>query len=286
MVYLVVGASGQQGGAVARELLSTGQQVRLFTRDPQKVKELKKMGCEVAVGDLNEPDSIRDALQGVTCAFLATFTMEGGPAKEIEHGYTFIRVAEEVGLPHLVFSSVSGADMAPNVAHMDSKWKVEQELRDSLLQWTVLRPSWFMENFGSPLYTRMLEQGKLLMALPAETKLAMVAVRDIGKAGARAMLHPEKFAGRTFQLAGDELTMAEITEAISATLGKPIGYQQLPDEEVLKAMGQEMLNMFHWMQEVGFSLDPRVSEQLGFELTRFEEYLATAPWIRELASAR
>ena len=282
MVYLVTGASGQQGGVVARELIQRGESVRVFVRDPARAEELKAMGCEVVVGDLLDAESIRAALQGCSGAFLVTTHFEHGPDHETEQGLTFVRVAEEVGLPHLVYTSVVVADSSPHVPFFNSKWKVEQAIHASGLEWTILRPAFFMENFDRDDYRKPVEQGFMVLPMTKEAHLGMVSVGDIGHAAAEALTHPERFKGETLTLS-HERPVTEYVKAIADATGRRIFYQQLPDIVAKRLMPVEYVQMFHWLEEADTEHSSDLEQKLGFSLTSFEDYLAQSNWVRSMS---
>ena len=273
---LVTGGTGQQGGAVARSLLRQGAKVRLLTRDRAKAQSLEKEGAEVAVGDFTDRNSRDAALKGVKKLFLMTTFFEKGTEGEVQQGVTLIDAAKNAGVEHLVFTSVGSADQNTGIPHFESKRRVEQHLQKSGLPATILRPVWFMENFGT--YFRPSPQGKLTLPLRSDTKLQMISVRDIGEFGAAAFLHPAKFIGQAIDLAGDELTMLEVAVLLSRA-GRPVEFQRMPDSEVEAAMGHDFALMFRWSNEGGYSVDiPALRKRWGIPLTTFKEAIADAPW--------
>lgn len=273
---LVTGGTGQQGGAVARSLLRQGAKVRLLTRNRAKAESLVKEGAEVAVGDFTDRNSLDAALKGVKKLFLMTTFFEKGTEGEVQQGITLIDAAKTAGVEHLVFTSVGSADQ--NTPHFKSKWRVEQHLQKSGLPATILRPVWFMENFGT--YFKPSPQGKLILPLQPDTKLQMIAVRDIGEFGAAAFLHPDEFIGQAIDLAGDALTMPEVAVLLSRA-GRPVEFQQMPDHEVEAAMGRDFALMFRWFNEEGYSVDiPALRKRWGIPLATFKEAIADAPWVK------
>lgn len=134
-VYLVVGATGKQGGAVINSLLdnddddatsaSTGRTIRFLTRNEHSASSIKlqKRCCNAYKGDLLDKSSLQMALQGVDAAFLVTDPLKG-VERETEQGITFIDAAKEAGVKHITFSSVCDADKATSVPHFQSKYKV------------------------------------------------------------------------------------------------------------------------------------------------------------------
>ncbi len=114
-----------------------------------------------------------------------------------------------------------------------------------------------------------------------ETKLQMVAVKDIGEFGAAALLHPDAFIGHSIELAGDELTMPEVTANLSRTMNRTVTFEQMPDDQAEATMEHDMAAMFRWFNEEGYSADiSALREQYGIPLTTFPELIAKAEWAK------
>lgn len=137
---LVTGASGQQGGALGRNLLKEGIKVRALTRSPEKGSVLKSLGAEVVTGNFNDPKSLQLALNGVKKAFLMTTLFEEGMDAEVKQGKTMVDAVKAANVEHLVFSSVADADSETGIPHFDTKRQVEQYIQKIGLPATILPP--------------------------------------------------------------------------------------------------------------------------------------------------
>jgi uncharacterized protein YbjT (DUF2867 family) len=282
-LILVVGSTGRQGGAVARHLLKYGKKVRALTRHPQKAEELKMMGAEIVGGDLTDRISVEKALEGVKRMFLVTTPYEAGLEAEIAQGMTAVDTAKALGVEHLVFSSVGSAHRNTGIPHFETKWQIEQRIRQLGLKATILRPVFFMENFGAPRFFNMLQKGMVSLPLRANRKLAMIAVDNIGEYGAQAFINPDKFIGEQIELAGDELTFPEIVKMISEAAGKEIAYRVVPLQDADRMFGRESNIMYKWYDEVGYNPDmPGLERKYNIPLTKFADYLKTAPWVKQV----
>lgn len=278
-LFLVTGATGQQGGAVAQSLLRQGQKVRVLTRNPDKAAGLVKLGAEVVAGDLTDKATLEGALQGVDGIFAMSTFFEAGMDAEVQQGITLADAAKKANIAHYVYTSVGSADQNTGIPHFETKWKVEQHIRLLGLPATILRPAWFMENFGT--FFRPSPAGVLTLPMRPDRKQQMIAVRDIGEFGATAFLRPAEFIGQVIELAGDALTMPEVAAHLSHTMGRPIRYQQMPDDQVEAAVGHDFAVMFRWLNEVGFSADiPALRQRYGIPLTSFTELIAGADWAK------
>jgi uncharacterized protein YbjT (DUF2867 family) len=276
---LVTGATGQQGGAVARALLAKGQQVRVMTRHPEKAASLAKAGAEVVQGDLTNQAILQMALRGVHGVFAMSTWVEEGMEAEVRQGTMLADAAKQAGIAHYVYTSVGSAHRNTGIPHFDSKWKVEQHIRQIGLPATILRPVWFMENFTT--FAKPSAEGVLMLPMKPSRKLAMVALKDIGEFGAAAFLRPNDFLGQAIDLAGDDLTMPEAAAQLMHAIGRPIRFQEFPMEQAEAAMGHDLTTMFRWFNEVGYAIDiPTLKQKFQMPLTTFAEWIKTVDWTK------
>lgn len=241
----VLGATGQQGGAVVDALLQRGQLVRAVVRNPdgERSRALADRGVEVVAGDQDEPDSLADPLTGISSLFLmTTFTDDSGTEGEVRRGTAVADVAARVGVPRVVYSSVGGAERDSGIPHFDSKWQVEQHLTP-LLPTVVVRPTFFMDNLAEQLASAEDEEFVLRLPMPGDVPLQVVAVRDIGLVCAAALVDPQVLGGAALEIAGDELTGEQMAARISDHLGRPARYESVP----VDSLGDDDLAaMFRW----------------------------------------
>lgn len=276
---LVTGATGQQGGAVARALLAKGQQVRVMTRNPEKAASLAKAGAEIVQGDLTNQAILQMALRGVHGVFAMSTPFEAGMEAEVRQGIMLADAAKQAGITHYVYTSVGSAHRNTGIPHFDSKWKVEQHIRKIGLPATILRPVWFMENFTT--FAKPSAEGVLMLPMKPARKLAMVALKDIGAFGAAAFLRPNDFLGQAIDIAGDDLTMPETAALLTKAMGRPIRFQEFQMDQAEAAMGHDLAAMFRWFNEIGYVIDiPGLKQQFGIPLTTFAEWIKTMDWAR------
>jgi uncharacterized protein YbjT (DUF2867 family) len=274
---LVAGATGQQGGAVARHLRDGGFAVRALTRDPdgEKARRLREAGVELACGDLTDRASLDAALEGVYGVFSMATPFEQGMDAEVLQGTTLGDAAKAAGAQHYVYSSVGGADRDSKVPHFESKWQVEEHLRSLDLPLTIVRPVYFFENFGG--WGLQPQEGgegyTLAMPLSPETTLQSVAVDDIGAFVAKAFAAPADSAGREFELAGDELPLAGYAAAIGRDLGAPVGYFEVPWEAV-REQSEDIYLMYRYFEREGYKADIAALRAEYPGLHTFEQWLA------------
>ena len=280
-IILVTGATGNQGGAIARPLLSRGYRVRALTRNPEsdKAKALTRLGAQAVQGDFDDQASLERALEGVWGAYSVQNTWEAGVQKEEEQGKFFAETARGKGIAHFVYSSVGSADRNTGVPHFDNKWRIEQKIRElAFPSFTILRPAFFMDNFVSPWFKPAIMEGKLSLALKPETVLQMIAVEDIGRFGAFAFENHEKMNGVALDIAGDQRTIPEVANIISHAMDKKVVFDQRPIEEV-RSWSEDFATMLQWFDRVGYRADINGLERnYGFNLIKFPEWAAKAPW--------
>ncbi|MFD7414442.1 NmrA family NAD(P)-binding protein [Kitasatospora purpeofusca] len=236
-VVAVTGATGNQGGATARRLLAAGRPVRALVRDTSApaAAALAEAGAELAVADLDDPASLGPALTGAGALF-AVPPVAYGPAgldEELDfaRGRALADAAEAAGVRQVVFTGVAPTTGTAFAA--PGKRRTEQYLRERIGQVTVLRPVRFMTNYlgvaGVPLdgFTN----GVHRHLFPPDEPLQIIAVEDIAEIAALAFEQPERFAGRTLELAGDAPTPVEAVAAIAAATGRALRYEQIGHDE-------------------------------------------------------
>lgn len=280
MKVLVTGATGQQGGGVARNLLKLGIDVRAFVRntESEKSKELVALGATLAKGDYNDVQSIRDAVEGIDTVHIVTNMYEGIDQETVQ-GIRAVDAAVAVGVEHIVFSSVAGANTNSGVPHFESKFKVEQHLREVAKNWTIVAPVYFMENVTFAWNLPALQSGKFRQAMSGSTYLQMISHEDIGKFIAHTIEQGESFYGERIEIAGDSLTGTQAAEILSEATGTVINYERQPREEVA-AMMEDVALMFDWFENVGYSanIENLRSEYPNIDWTTFTRWATKQDW--------
>jgi len=139
---LVVGATGKQGGAVARSLLNRGFRVRGLTRNPHKpeAQALAEQGAEVVQGDMDDRSDMDRVLEGTYGVFSVQNFWETGYDREVQQGKMVADAARAAGVAHFVYSSVGSAHRKTGIPHFESKWEVEEHVREIGLPFTIFRP--------------------------------------------------------------------------------------------------------------------------------------------------
>lgn len=253
---LVMGATGNQGGAVVRHLLPKGHRIRTLTRNPDspKAKQLAQQGVEVLKGDFTDSGSVVKAAQGMDTVFAMTTPFETGVEAEAKQGIDLVDAVKQAGVGHLVFNSVASADRNTGIPHFDSKYKVEQHIASLNIPHTVIAPVAFMDNWFTPWFLPSIQEGTLKFGIPADRPLQQVSVDNIGAFAAAIIERRDKVFGKRFDIAEDELTGKETVAAISKASGRTIGYEGF-DPEYIRADNPDFAEMFSWFNKVGYSVD-------------------------------
>jgi uncharacterized protein YbjT (DUF2867 family) len=245
--YAVIGATGQQGGAVVDALLALGEPVRALVRDltSPTSRALAERGVALVRANQDDPESLVDALRDARGLFLmTTFSdADGGTEGESRRGRIVAEAAASAGVPHVVYSSVGGAERDSGVPHFESKRRVEEALTD-VVPSVFVRPTFFMENLGRALAPDDSEEFVFRLPMPGDVPIQMIAVADIGKVSAALLRDPALVSTGSIEIAGDVVTGDSAATLIGERLGKPGRFEPLP----LSALGgdADRRAMFEW----------------------------------------
>jgi uncharacterized protein YbjT (DUF2867 family) len=256
-IILVTGATGRQGGAVARQLLQAGFQVRAMTRRVNGATAglLAQMGAEIILGDFDDPASLVQVLQGVSGLFAMQTPFEMGANQEIVHGIRLADAAMRAGVSQIVYSSVASAELSTGVAHFESKREIERHIeRLSFRYATILRPVVFMEMLLAPGNLRALAAGQVALAFKPETRVAMIAVEDIAAMAKAAFLKPSAWNSKAITLAADAPNFVEVAAAIGTAISRPVTYKQIKPDQ-LDPETRPTPATQAWLESTGWPVD-------------------------------
>ncbi|MFB6715589.1 MULTISPECIES: NmrA/HSCARG family protein [unclassified Streptomyces] len=254
MPIAVLGATGGQGGAVARALLEAGHGVRAVVRDPGsgRAKALAVAGAEVVPGDLFDAASLAEAFRGTKAAFAVTTPFQDGLDAEVAQGAAIVRAAADAALPHLVLASVASADRDTGVPHFETKARTEELLADSGLPATVVAPTYFYDNALGAMDE--VAAGLLTMPLPGDTPLQQVARQDLGRVVAAVVADPDRWTGQRIEVAGDDPTPVRMAEEIGRAAGGAVAFRRTPLED-LRTINPDMFAMYRFLTDTGYQVD-------------------------------
>jgi uncharacterized protein YbjT (DUF2867 family) len=273
-IIAVVGATGAQGGGLARAILgdtSSDFTARVLTRDPnsEKAKQFAKLGAEIVTADVDDPESLKRAFQGAYGAYCVTFFWAHfSPEKELANASDMAKAAKHAGVQHVIWSTLEDTrrwvplsdDRMPTlmgkykVPHFDAKGEADHFFTDLGVPTTLLVTSFYWDNF---IYFGMGPKkgpdGKLAITLPmGDKKLPGIAAEDIGRCAYGIFKKGQEFIGKTVGIAGEHLTGAEMAAAFSAALGQPVSYNAV-SPEVYRGFGfpgaEDLGNMFQFKRD-------------------------------------
>ena len=242
MTIAVVGATGNTGRAVVKELKALGQNPVCVVRNADKAREVLGADVKVAVAELTDRTALEQALAGVASVFVVT----GHNPGMVEQQNNVLDAALKGGAKYLV--RVGGGR---TVAIADSEsvvgrghYAIEARLKQSGIQWTILRPGLFMQNLLGQAAT-IKSDSKIVMPYPANFPIAWTDVRDTGAVGARILVDPAPHAGKTYEFTGKRTTNGEFAQVFSQVLGRPIAYVPVTVEQTEAAL--KARNMPDWL---------------------------------------
>lgn len=230
-MILVIGATGTTGGAVLRDLLERGAPVRGLTRSEERAEELRALGAEAAVGDLDDPLSLMGALRGVERMYLVSQPSE----RQAEQEQNAVSAAEQGGVYHVVKLGQLGQSPSSSVRFARQHAAATEALQGSSLRWTVLLSNAMMQNVLAAAPT--IADGQYLSSV-ADAEVAYVDARDVAAVAARALAE-EGHENCTYTLTGPEAIANDgIAAALGDVLGHPVEHVRLSDEQVAGALAQ------------------------------------------------
>ena len=302
-IIAVTGATGAQGGGLVRAILddpSGGFSVRALTREPasDKARELERAGAEVVGADIDDPASVERAFKGAHGVFGVTFFWAHFSAdREIAEARHMAAAAKKTGVRHVIWSTLedtrkwvplSDTRMPTlqgkyKVPHFDGKGEADQIFRDSGVPTTFLLTSFYWDNF---IYFGAGPQrgpdGTLALTFPmGDKKLPSIAAEDIGRCAYGLFKRGSEFINRTVGIAGEHLTGAELAAKMSAAVGQPIRYNDVPPD-VYRSLGfpgaDDLGNMFQFKRDFNEyfcgARSVEFSRSLNPELLTFDAWLA------------
>ena len=230
-IILVAGATGNTGSGVAASLLAQGRQVRALVRDEDKAAGLREQGAEVAIVDLDRPETLTDnLLDGVTGVYFVTWN---GPTALAQSQNLLATIKRSGAAPHIVRLSGFGTLQSRIISELA---KCEDDLKASGLPWTILKPTFFMQNVMMAAQT-VKEQGAVYFDW-GSGKAGMIDARDVVDSAVGVLTgQAATVESETFVLTGPaSIGFADVAEVLSRVTGRPIEYVPVPHEAAREAM--------------------------------------------------
>lgn len=300
-IIVVFGATGAQGGGVAHAILNNPHSefaVRAITRNPdsEKAKALSKIGAEIMVANIDDPQSMKRALEGAYGAYFVTFYWSHLSAdREYEEAHGMAIAAKEAGLEHAIWSTLEDTrkyiplddDRMPTLQgkyknpHFDAKGAANEFFIDLKVPVTFLMASYFWDNLITSGPKKM-PDGKLNLTLPLDDKkMAGIASEDIGKCAYGIFKRGKELIGKTIGVAGEQLTGKEMAKELSKALGKEVLFNNITPD-TFRSFGfpgaEELGNMFQFYRDFdnvcNSARDVNFSRELNPELKSFHQWLS------------
>lgn len=286
-IVLVTGATGAQGGSVARHLLKSKKfLVRCFTRNPesQNALALKKEGAEIVKGDLDDLKSLRRALEGCYGVFGVTNFWEHFD-KEAAHGRNLVDEVSAAGIQHFVFSSLPSPRKISRdkleVPHMDIKADLEEYARSLKIPATYLHVAFYYENFINFFPPQLGNDGNWHISLPqGETKLAGTSVEDVGGVVAKIFDAPEKFKNEVIGVVGEDISMDQYIGVLTKVLKRKHVYDYIPYELYASFPFPGAKELAHMFEFNRLFIDNR-KEDMALSRTLYPEMKNFETWLTE-----
>jgi uncharacterized protein YbjT (DUF2867 family) len=302
-IITVFGATGSQGGGLARAILADANSefaVRVVTRDAnsEKAKAFSKLGAEVVEANIDDIQSIKKAIAGSYGVYFVTFFWDHfSVEKEQQEVNNFIEAARESHLQHIIWSTLEDTrnwiklddDIMPTlqgkykVPHFDGKGEADHYFREAELPTTFLRTSFYWDNFiHFGMGPQKGEDGNYYIAFPMDDKkLPAIAAEDIGKCAYGIFKKGKELIGKTVGIAGEKLNGNEIAEKLSKALGKKVLFNPVTPE-AYRSFGfpgaDDLGNMFQFKRDFNDDFNGARNEafakELNPELQNFDMWLS------------
>jgi uncharacterized protein YbjT (DUF2867 family) len=257
---VVTGATGLQGGAVARRLLSDGWQVRALTRNPngEKAQALSVLGAEVVQGDMEQPDTLIPIFERAYGVYSVQNPVLSGIEGEIQQGKNVAEAAKKAGVQHLVYASAGTGKKGTGIPSWESKVSIEEHLKSLGLPYTILRPVAFMELMTEKKFFPAVSTWRIMPELiGSKTNVYWLCTEDLAFIVSKAFAEPERFTAMELNLASDIRSIDECRLLYQQVLGKRPPSFPMPAWvfERFGFVGKDLSLMWRWLREANFHQD-------------------------------
>ncbi|MBF7957949.1 NAD(P)H dehydrogenase (quinone) [Rahnella sp. BIGb0236] len=232
----ITGANGQLGKLVVKGLLNVipADEIIAAVRNPEKSDDLRALGVQVREADYDRPETLLKAFEGVDKVLLISAVV---PGERLRQHKAAISAAKQAGVGVLAYTSMLRADTSRMTLAVEHR-ETERYLKDSGLDFIILRNGWYLENNTGALIPAI-EQGAIIGSA-GQGRFASAARADYAAAAVSVLTHPGH-TNKTYELAGDEsFSMSEFAEAVSKQVGRTIAYNDMPPtkyESILLSFG-------------------------------------------------
>jgi len=289
LTITVVGATGKQGGSVARALLESGHyKVRAITRNPDSecAKKLKEKGAEIVKCDICDKTQLLQAFKGTYGVFAVTNFWDkkcGGMENEIKLGRLMADAAKEAGVTHYIWSGLEDVEKISKgemkMPHFTGKSKVTEYVRSKKFQiLTIVEVGFYMQNLQHE-FKPQLKDNTLVFTfpIPETTTLPMVNVDDLGCAIVAIFDGKEKYNNQRIPIVGSVVSLRDLVTQYGKIANKPVKINTISPKEYEKLVGEERTEMLLYFQKYGYFCEQKnelgITRQLNSNTLHFEQWL-------------
>ena len=274
---LVMGATGNVGSQVVKQLADTGANVRAAVRSPRKAESLKSERVSLTEFDTDKPETVEAAFQGVDKVFLLTPLVPN----MVELSANLVAAAKKAGVKHIIKSSGMGAEVEPGITLTRWHREAEKAIEASGIAFTFVRPNGFMQNYANFNEATIKTQNTFYLPV-GDGKVSYIDTRDIA-AVAVAALTQDGHEGKAYEVTGLEaISNQEIAEIISQIVGRKINYVDVPEDAARSEMKQsgmpdvliDMTMELYELYKAGYASDvtPTVEQVTGKKPISFVQF--------------
>ncbi len=241
-MYIILGANGHVGSALAETLLKQKEKVTVIIHNPETEKDWKEKGAEVAITDVYNTEALRDVFRKGKRLFLLNPPANPSTDTVTEEHKTLDSILQAIdgsGLEKIVAESTYGAQPGEGLGDLGVLYDMEQALAKKSIPSTIIRAAYYMSNWDASLATAQ-KEGVVHTLYPINIKLPMVAPHDIGQLAAKLITEPAQKTGLHYMEGPSKYSSADVAAAFSKALQKPVKAVETPKDQwlsVLQTMG-------------------------------------------------
>lgn len=272
----VCGATGRQGGAVARALLRDGWNVRAITRKPKGTAAmgLAALGAEVVGADMDDVESMRRVFEEVSGVFSVQNGLTAGFDREVIQGRNVADAAARSGVSHVVYAAAGTGDRGTGITSWEAKLDVEDHMRGLGLPFTSLRPEAFMELMTDKKFYPSVGTWRLWPRLSGEDKrIAWLAVEDVGVIAAAVFAQPDRYIGESLVLVADVKSLADCRDIFREVMGRDPSTFPMPVWLFDRFTRGDVTAIWRWVETGDFSTDTTTTRAIHPAVLNVREWM-------------